>query len=194
MDYGVSYTTVLGTAGTIGTTLTIITLWIWRRTTKLDGNEEERLKELSEREVREVSEELSRLFVEIEGELGRYRARGEKVQSIIARKLREGRAEELVQSHETIGQSLNLYNGHKAEYENAYGYFGYAAMLIALDVFLLLVAPLDRVPFGEQRFQFWAVIPALGAIPLVVFGIRSLREARRLKKRFNERWRTHRYN
>lgn len=193
MPSDISYTTVLGTAGTIGTTLTLITLWIWKRTTKLDGKEEERIKELSKKEVHEASQELAKLFLEIEGELGRYRARGEHIETIINDKFLDGKANQLLQNHENVGMSLNLYNRHKEKYEDAYGYFGYATLLIAFDIFLLAF-PLEIFPLNRQNFEYWAVFPALGAIPLVMFGINSVRKARRLKKKFNERWDEYQYN
>jgi hypothetical protein len=194
MASGISYTTILGTAGTVGTTLTLITLWVWKRTTKLDGKEEKRIKELSENEIRRASEELSGLFIEIEGELGRYRTRREDLQTILYDKFVDGQATGLLKNHEEVGKSLDLYNRHKEEYENAYGYFGYATMLIAFDIFLFVAFFLDVLSLGERSFQPWALIPALSAIPLVVFGINSIRNARTLKKKFNERWQEYRYD
>lgn len=178
--------------GTIVMALVTLALWTWRHASKLDDTDHERIKQLETHEWERVVEALADLFRHIhqvlEAETGREyeRVERERVETVIDRELEHERLEALVSSHQALGRSRRLYADHRDRFEDAYTYFGYAAMT-ATATLLTGAWSFDREPLWFDP-QLVVVVLGLGTVASVLWGLRSFRRASKLKSAFDERW------
>lgn len=187
-------TGLLTFVGTIFSGLVILTLWVWRHTTSLDGEDEERIRELENNQESSYKAELAELYIEIESliEEDDYPAemtQDERVVNAIEQEVNEEDLGSIVEKLDEMGTAEDLWDNHREDYKGAYKKFGTSAIL----VFILSLVILGWSITQEHTFSTSSgvVYLVLGFFSLNYGwdGIGYFNDAREHKEEFEERWR-----
>lgn len=181
--------------GTVFTGLVVLTLWIWRHTTSLDGEDEDRIRELENDQESSYKAELADLYLNIEQYINNSNQksadmnRDEYVVNVIERKIEEDDMSSVVSELEDIGTSEELWDSHQEFYKKSYVSFGKAATIIFtfIIVFVIFVGTLSN-PFSEIAIIVYVIILFISA-NYMWEGISYFMQARNKKELFEDSWR-----
>lgn len=146
---------ILGLLGTFGAAFIIAGLWIWRHTTSLGGEVQDRINEIENNQQSKFSAELADLYLSIEKKLEMSDSipedmkRDEHIVNIIYREVEEDDLDSIVEELDKIGDTRELWNRHKFSYNNAWKHcFSAAITLFATAAILTLATAADSDPFN----------------------------------------------
>lgn len=190
-----SISDLLVVLATIFSGIILLTLWIWRHTTSLDDQDEERIRELENNQESAYKAELADLYLSIENYIEESRprpddmGRDEHIVNVLERKIEESDLDSVVKELDDIGSAEELWDSHRRCYKESYRYFGRAAASILVLIATLVIVGLFRSdPFKAVFMMPYALISFL-FLSFSWDGVKLFKRARRKKEMFEDRWR-----
>ncbi|WP_152663314.1 hypothetical protein [Halorubrum saccharovorum] len=172
-----------------------VTLWTWRHTASLGGDDEERVVELQSYQRSVLDEEITQLFIKIDkkvdsgGDLPRDMRKKDHVANVINREIGEDDIEPVVNELDSVDVPDSLFDEHKESYKSASWNFLVGALLtLGLSGAIAAATVYEGEPFSGV-YPFIYFLFAVGIFQSGYDGINNFREAQNLKDEFESIWR-----
>lgn len=186
---------VFGFLGTLFLGFLYVTLWTWRHSASLGGDDEERVVELESHRQSLVDDELTRLYTEIEElsddpeQLPEDMSKRDHVANIIHREIGKKDIEPIVEQLDQVDRPEENFDEHKQAYRLASKEFLYGGVAtLALGASMAGVTIYQGGPFGNSGEPIYLLLIA-GIVNFGYTGAKNFLQAQSLKDEFEEMWR-----
>lgn len=186
---------ILGLVGTVFTGLVVAGLWIWRHTTSIGVEDQDRINELENEERSEFSNELTELYLDIDRHIEQTdpssddMSKEEHVINTIELHISEDDLESVVAALNEIGTVRSIYEDHEDAFQDSYRWCWWAAVaVLALGLAFAAVYISETDLFSTGPVILYLTL-GINALRFGYYAYSEFRTANKMKNEFEERWR-----
>ncbi|WP_256545440.1 hypothetical protein [Halobellus inordinatus] len=187
---------MFGFLGTLFLGFLYTTLWTWRHSASLGGDDEERVVELESHQKSKLDDELTKLFINIDGRLDSRDDlppdinERDHIANVINREIGEEDIRPVVDELDSVDQPVSIFDDHRNAYRTASRDFMWGGLAtLALAGSMAVVTVWNGDPFSDSIASFFYFLLILGVVSKGYDGVQNFLKAQSLKDEFEDLWR-----
>lgn len=186
---------LFGFLGTLFLGFLYTTLWTWRHSASLGGEDEERVVELENHMKSRLDEELKSLFIQIDGRLDDPENlppdldRADDVTNVINQEIGRDDIKPVVEELNQVDTPEELFDEHRESYRTASRDFMWGGFTTLALSGLMAVATIWTGNAFDSFYPFLYLVLAIGILSKGYDGVQNFLEAQSVKDEFEKTWR-----